>query len=101
MTKSAIARAERKLINTALGVARQLWMKGIPLKLGNFEFHTSRKQRLFKGKLKKTLKKPYYVITFDAKELPINTKRGHSVNNVRRYNLTIEKILLLKAKKII
>lgn len=97
--ESVKARQYRKLMNTALGLIHQLQMKGVPSRIGCFEFTTAKRQTLMIGNNRKIFKKPYYVIKFDPEQIPLSLSRGNPYG-VKRYIITLSKINSLKAKVI-
>ncbi len=86
----------RKVINNTMGLIRQLWLKGIPVRAGAFEFYTAKKQIFVNTKGNsprdgvdiKKFAKAYYSIIFDpAKDIVIKTRAGRP-NNLKRYRIS-------------
>lgn len=98
MKRKLKAREQQALINRALGIIRQLWLKGIPLKVGEFQFKTAKKQKLVKNKLSNKFASKYYIITFDRNDMVVRNPQTISANLIKKYNLNSEELDKLKPK---
>lgn len=91
---------KQKLLNLTMAIVKQLWVKGIPVSIGDFEFTTAKRQVLLKSKHKKNMKKPYRSIIFDPlNDFPLQTNKG-AKNKVKRFRIFKKEVEQLREKTV-
>ena len=67
----------RNLISETFRVMHQIWLKGVPLEIGDLQLFTKKRQVFIKKNYKKKRKGKHYSIIFDPLDIPISMTKGN------------------------